>query len=125
LRTNSHPHEKGKEIFEKVREHIENKADERKNNLPSLEKLERQVLTQIFQLLDGVFSLLLRKRGEVTYEVAETLKKRLELTQQKWDEMGLSMTPKWHVRLNHAIKFLIRTGGGLIEMGEDQIEWAH
>jgi hypothetical protein len=81
LRTNSHPHEKGKEIFEKVREHIEKKADERENNLPGLEKLDRQVLTktcfalgQMFQLLDGVFSLLLTKQGEVTYKVAETLK---------------------------------------------------
>ncbi len=27
--------------------------------------------------------------------------------------------------LNHAIEFLVRTGGGLIEMGEDQIERAH
>jgi hypothetical protein len=75
-----------KEIFEKVREHIEKKADRRENNLPSLEKLDRHALTiiclalgQIFRLLDGVFSLLLTKRVEVTYEVAETLKKRLEL----------------------------------------------
>jgi hypothetical protein len=35
------------------------------------------------------------------------------------------MTPKWHMLLNHAIEFLIRTGGGWIEMGEDQIERAH
>jgi hypothetical protein len=55
----------------------------------------------------------------------ETLKKRLELARQKWDEMGLSMTPKWHMLLNHSIEFLIRTGGGLIEMGEDRIEGAH
>jgi hypothetical protein len=79
----------------------------------------------MFQLLDGVFSLLLTKRREVTFEVAETLKKQLELARQKWDEMGLSMTPKWHMLLNHAIEFLTRTGGGLIEMGEDQIEPAH
>jgi hypothetical protein len=72
-----------------------------------------------------VFSLLLTKQGEVTYKVAETLKKRLELARQKWDEMGLIMTPKWHMLLNHAIEFLIRTGGGLIKMGEDRIERAH
>jgi hypothetical protein len=35
------------------------------------------------------------------------------------------MTPKWHMLLNHAIEFLLRTGGGLIEMGEDRIERAH
>ena len=79
----------------------------------------------MFQLLDGVFSLLLTKQGEVTDEVAETLKKRLELARHKWDEMGLSMTPKWHMLLNHGIEFLIRTGGGLIEMGEDWIKCAH
>jgi hypothetical protein len=46
----------------KIREHIEAKTDERENNLPSLEKLDRQVLKktclalgQMFQLLDGVF----------------------------------------------------------------------
>jgi hypothetical protein len=39
--------------------------------------------------------------------------------------MGLSMTPKWHMLLNHAIEFQIRTGGGLIEMGEDRIKPAH
>jgi hypothetical protein len=123
---------RGKEIFEKVREHIEEKADEREDNLPSLEKLDRQALKktclalgQMFQLLDGVFSLLLTKRGDVTDEVKETLKKRLELARQKWDEMGLSMTPKWHMLLNHGIEFLVRTGGGLIEMGEDRIERAH
>ena len=124
---------RGKEIFDKIREHIKKRADERVNNLPnSLEILDRQALAkrclalgQMFQLLDGVLSLLLTKRGEVTDEVAETLKKRLELARHKWDEMGLSMTPKWHMLLNHGIEFLIRTGGGLIEMGEDRIERAH
>jgi hypothetical protein len=123
---------RGKEIFGKVREHIEKKADERENNLPSLERLDRQARTktclalgQMFQLLDGVFSLLLTKRGEVTDKVVATLKHRLELARQKWDEMGLSMTPKWHMLLNHGIELLIRTGGGLIKMGEDRIERAH
>jgi hypothetical protein len=62
---------RGKEIFEKVREHIEKMANERENNLPGLEKLDRQALTktclalgQMFQLLDSVFSLLLTKREE-------------------------------------------------------------
>jgi hypothetical protein len=62
---------RGKKIFEKVREHIKKKADKRENNLPSLERLGRQALSktclalsQMFQLLDGVFSLLLTKQGE-------------------------------------------------------------
>jgi hypothetical protein len=63
---------RGKEIFGKVREHIKKMADERENNLPGLEKLDRRALTktclalgQMFQLLDGAFLLLLMKRGEV------------------------------------------------------------
>jgi hypothetical protein len=36
----------------------------------------------MFQLLDGVIALVLTKRGEVTYKVAEMLKMRLELAQQ-------------------------------------------
>jgi hypothetical protein len=92
---------RGKEIFDKIREHMDKKADERENNLPSLEKLDRQAMTktclalgQMFQLLDGVFLLLLTKQGEVRDKVVvETLKKQLELAPQKWDEMSLSMTP--------------------------------
>jgi hypothetical protein len=100
--------------------------------LPSLEKLDWQVLkktclahNQMFQLMDDVFLLLLMKRRDVSDEVLETLMKRLELVRQKWDEMGLSMTPKWHMLLNHGIEFLIRTEGDLIEMGKDRIKCAH
>jgi hypothetical protein len=50
---------------------------------------------QMFQLLDGIFSLLNTKRGAVTAEIVEKLKERLELARKKWDDMGLSMmTPK-------------------------------
>ena len=97
-----------------------------------LEKIDKEELKtvcsahgQMFQLLDGIFSLLNTKRGGVTAEIVQKLKERLELARRKWDDMGLSMTPKWHMLLAHAIEFLIRTGGGLIEMGEDRIERAH
>ncbi len=97
-----------------------------------LEKIDKEELKavclahgQMFQLLDGIFSLLNTKRGAVTAEIVETLKKRLELARKKWDDIGLSMTPKWHMLLAHAIELLMRTGGGLIEMGEDRIERAH
>jgi hypothetical protein len=80
---------------------------------------------QMFQLLNGTFSLLSAKRGAATAEIVEKLKERLELARKKWDDMGLSMTPKWHMLLAHAIELLIGAGGGLIEMGEDRIERAH
>jgi hypothetical protein len=79
----------------------------------------------MFQLLDGIFSLLLTKRGMVTPAVLDALKKRLELARVKWAEMELSMTPKWHMLLNHYVQLLERTGGGLVELGEDRIERAH
>jgi hypothetical protein len=97
-----------------------------------LEKIDKQELKavcsahgQTLQLLDGMFSLLNTKRGAVTAEIVEKLKERLELARKKWDDMGLSMTPKWHMLLAHAVEMLLRTGGGLIEMGEDRIERAH
>ena len=89
-----------------------------------LEKIDKEELKavclahgQMFQLLDGIFSLLNTKRGAVTAEIVETLKKRLELARKKWDDIGLSMTPKWHMLLAHAIELLMTTGGGLIELG--------
>ena len=97
-----------------------------------LEKIDKEELKavcsahgQMFQLLDGIFSLVNTKRGAVTTELLKTLKERLELARKKWDDIGLSMTPKWHMLLAHAIELLMRTGGGLIEMGEDRIERAH
>jgi hypothetical protein len=79
----------------------------------------------MFQLLDGNFSLALTKRGMVTPAILDELGKRLELARVKWAEMELSMTPKWHMLLNHLVQLLERTGGGLVELGEDRIERAH
>jgi hypothetical protein len=97
-----------------------------------LEKIDEEDLKavclahgQMFQLLDGIFSLLNTKRGVVTAEIVEKSKDRLELARKKWDDMSLSMTPKWHMLLAHVIELLMITGGGLIVMGEDRIERAH
>jgi hypothetical protein len=53
--------------------------------------------------------------------ILEELRKRLEMARLKWAEIELSMTPKWHVLLNHSVQLLEqlleRTGGGLIELG--------
>jgi hypothetical protein len=67
----------------------------------------------------------LTKRGMVTPVILDELGKRLELARVKWSEMGMSMTPKWHMLLNHSEELLKRTGGGLVELGEDRIERAH
>jgi hypothetical protein len=71
-------------------------------------------------------TILLTNGGMVTPAVLDALKKRLELGRVKWAEMELSMTPnKWHMLLNHSMQLLERTGGGLVELGEDRIERAH
>ena len=80
---------------------------------------------QMFQLLDGIVSFLNMKRGKVTEEVVAKLEERLEAARLKWNELGLSMTPKWHMLLNHAVEILKLFNGGLIELGEDRIERAH
>jgi hypothetical protein len=85
----------------------------------------REAHGTMFQLLDGLFSLLLTKRGMVTHAVLDELEKRLELARVKWAEMELSMTPRWHMLLNHSVQLLERTGGGLAELAEDHIERAH
>jgi hypothetical protein len=143
----------GRKIFEDIERHVVETADELQEKLldsdessdsdsgtpdldrakkAGLEKIDKEELKavcsahgQMFQLLDGIFSLVNTKRGAVTTELLKTLKERLELARKKWDDIGLSMTPKWHMLLAHAIEFLLRTGGGLIEMGEDRIERAH
>ncbi len=140
----------GKKIFEDVELHVVETADKLQENLlanedlempdsednsdlemPDLDRAKKAGLAvcsahgQMFQLLDGIFSLLNAKRGAVTAEIVEKLKETLELARKKWDDMGLSMTPKWHMLLAHAVEMLLTTGGGLIEMGEDRIERAH
>jgi hypothetical protein len=79
----------------------------------------------MFQLLDGIFFLLLTKRGMVTPAILDELGKRLELARVKWAKMELSMTPKWHMLLNHSVQLLERTGDGLVELGKDRIERTH
>ena len=55
----------------------------------------------------------------VTTAILDDQRQLLELGRVKWAEMGLSMTPKWHMLLNHAVELLERAGGGLVELGED------
>jgi hypothetical protein len=125
---------KGREIFAAIEAHVKAKIEAEKDltdkektldvDVPELEQ-HCEARGTMFQLLDGIFSLLLTKRGMLTTAILDDLRKRLELARVKWAEMGLSMTPKWHMLLNHAVELLIRTGGGLVELGEDRIERAH
>ena len=58
-------------------------------------------------LLDSVFSKYMTKRGNVTNDLIAHLKNELRAAMKKWTSMGLSMTPKFHLLLEHAIDQLI------------------
>jgi hypothetical protein len=124
----------GRNIFAEIEAHIKAKIEAEKDleeekktfdvNIPEGVR-HCEADGTIFQLLDGILSLLLTNRSMVTPAVLDELEKQLELARVKWAEMELSMTPKWHMLLNHLVQLLERTGGGLVELGEDHIERAY
>jgi hypothetical protein len=124
----------GKKTFTEIEAHVKGKIEGEKDledkektldvNVPELER-HFEAHGTMCQLLDRIFLLLLTKRGMVTPAILDELRKRLEVARVKWAEMGLSMTPKWHMLLNHSVQLLERTGGGLVELGEDRVERAH
>jgi hypothetical protein len=79
----------------------------------------------VLLLLDGIYSLLLTKYGEVTPEIVNNLNELLELLRLQWVKMQLPMTPKFHCLLRHAVGQLQETDGGLGDLGEDGIERNH
>mgnify|MGYP000582880178 CR=1 FL=1 len=79
---------------------------------------------RLLMQMDMIFSIMHTRRGGVTELLLTTLQEQLDLVRHKWDEMGLSNTPKFHVLLNHAVPQL-RSTGGFADMGEDHIERSH
>ena len=75
-------------------------------------------------LLDGIFSKVNTKRGEVTDDLIAQLEKQLELARLEWDRLGFSQTPKWHLLLDHIV-WLMKVTGGFVDMGEDVVERFH
>jgi len=120
-----------KEVFQEIGEHL--------IELPKITELEGTVVVAVDDqeideacknhgemavLLDSVFSKLLTKRGRVSDEVLDTLEKDLLTSMTKWIQMGLSITPKFHVLLAHALAQLRRLRG-IADMLEDAIERSH
>ena len=114
-------------------EHAEGVAIGVKQKLVGFNILERAVeideftsnIKVVVLLLDGIYSLLLTKYGEVTVEIVSNLNEYLGLLWQQWVKMQLPMTPKFHCLLLHAVRQLIATNGGIGDMGEDGIERSH
>jgi hypothetical protein len=79
----------------------------------------------VLTLLDGIYSLLMTKYGEVTETILDDLAELLDLLREQWVRMQLPMTPKFHCLLRHAVSQLRDTGGGLCDLGEDGIERNH
>jgi hypothetical protein len=83
-----------------------------------------QAFGKILVLLDEIFACMNTERGGVSNEVKTKLTNRLELARVKWNELNFSLTPKWHVLLNHAANQLADMNG-FADMGEDCIERNH
>ena len=80
---------------------------------------------RVYLLLDSCFSFIYRIRNRPATETEkQTLEDRIEVLKVQWEEIGLSITPKMHLMLNHVLK-QIGTINGYGSMCEDHIERNH
>ena len=75
-------------------------------------------------LLDGIISKSLTKRGDVTKELIQDLKKELFLLKNEFERMKMSKTPKYHMALDHLPEILEEIGG-FVKLLEDELERGH
>ena len=79
---------------------------------------------RLFVLMDGIFSDFNVSKDEYHYSIIPRLENKLKILLQEWIRMNLSITPKLHILLNHAIFQLAHTRG-FADMREDRIERSH
>ena len=123
--------QKAPEVFTEIKEHLK--------QLPKIIEVEGHIVIPVDDkeikqackdhgemtvLLDSIFSKLLTKRGCVSDEMLESLAGELRTAMKKWIHMGLSLTPKFHILLAHALRQLKRLRG-FSDMLEDTIERSH
>ena len=117
----------GVELFSQIAELIKSTM-EQSNTHPTITHKEIDDHCSSFGrlsvLLDGVFSKINTKRGGVTDSLIVELEKQLELARVEWDRVGLSLTHKWHLLMDHVVE-LLRITGGFVDMGEDVLERFH
>ena len=78
----------------------------------------------LFLLLDGVFSDLNVSRHDFEESLIPKLESRLNVLLKEWIRMGLNLTPKLYILVDHAIIQLIALKVSF-DMREDQIEHSH
>jgi hypothetical protein len=83
-----------------------------------------QAFARILVLLDKKFSMLMTPQGQVTAELMAKSRSQIEGDWLKWNKLNLSLTPKWHVLLDHAADHLEQIIG-FADMGKDSMEQNH
>ena len=76
----------------------------------------------LFDILDIIFALL-RIINPNTQEINDC-EKAITLLDTKWRELGISITPKFHILTRHTIE-QVRQFGGIADLVEDFIEKSH
>ena len=113
----------GKEVFADIATLVN---EVKSNSAVKEEEINEQCESfgRLCSLMDGIFSKVNTKRGEVEEEVIVALEKELDLARHEWKRVGLNQTPKFHLLLDHVAPML-RLIGGFVDMGEDVIERFH
>jgi hypothetical protein len=121
--------ENGKELFAAIGVLLKEKyaANNPDNDMETINEEIDEVCSafgRLNVLLDGIFSKINTKRGQVTDDLIEDLEEQLLVTMREWERMGFSSTPKFHMMLDH-VPQILRLTGGFVDMGEDAIERFH
>ena len=92
----------GPEVFTSIYQYFQSS-----NLSTDLPATENEIITTcnnigtIYGLLDGSIAILNTKRGKVTDETILQLEERCTVLLREYNRLGLSITPKFHVLINH------------------------
>jgi hypothetical protein len=81
-------------------------------------------IKRVLNMLDGMFTILRKKRGEVEAADLVTYEQSAEQAALLWKKLGLSYTPSFHYVHKEALR-LLRMHGGIGELLEDHLEKSH
>jgi hypothetical protein len=81
-------------------------------------------IKRVLNMLDGMFSILRKKHGEVTADDLVMYENSAEQSALLWKKLGLSYTPSFHYVHKEALR-LLTMHGGIGELLEDHLEQSH